>query len=129
MIERILAIARYLQELCQQLYTRNRFDRETLAKFKKELDSARSAPQQERPDATPDDDCDEQLCEVIGELQDAKTDLEIERSLTFRLGVDLEAARRRAHDLAQDLTREKEHFIERPRRDGRLPTGDAFSGR
>ena len=67
-IKLILAIARYLHELCQHLYTRNHFDREILAKLEEESDSARSASEQERPDATPDDDCDEQLREVIGEL-------------------------------------------------------------
>ena len=41
-IERILAIARYLHELCQHLYTRNRFDRETLAKLVTPLGRLRS---------------------------------------------------------------------------------------
>ena len=39
---------------------------------------------QERLEAIPDDDYAEQLREVIGELQDATTDLRIERSRTQR---------------------------------------------
>ena len=44
-IERIIAIARYLHELYKHLYKRNRYDRETLAKLEEELDSARAASQ------------------------------------------------------------------------------------
>jgi len=95
-IERILAIARYLHQLNQHLYTRNRYDRETLARKEAQLEAARNdarqlrAMERERPDATPDDECAEQLREVIGELQDATTDLRIERSRTSRLGLELE---------------------------------------
>ena len=73
------------------MYTRNRFDRELLVKLQVELAFARSALEQERPHSTLNDDCDEQLREVIGELQGTITDLEIERNCTARMGVDLEA--------------------------------------
>ena len=113
-IERILAIARYLHQLNQHLYTRSRYDRETLVALESQLEAARNdvrqlrASAQERQDVIPDEDYAEQLREVIGELQDASSDLRIERSRTTRLVLDLEASRRQAHDLAQDLTREKE---------------------
>jgi len=42
-----------------------------------------------------------------GDLQEATTDFE--RNRTYRLGVDLGAARRHAHELAQVLARGKEH--------------------
>ena len=47
-IERILAIARYLHQLNQHLYTRNRHDRETLAQLESQLEVARNDARQLR---------------------------------------------------------------------------------
>jgi len=73
-------------------------DRVTLAQLEAQLEAAPNdarqprASGQERPDTTPDDYFAKQLREVMGELQDATTDLRMERSRTSRLGLELERA-------------------------------------